>query len=265
MRLTRRTVLLGLVLAVGLAPAAAAWPPKVAEAIARDARRLLPSSLASALAAREDSVRASMEGLFVAGAPHANGRLGEHTLVFVNGEIDGALEQLRNRHVSDGLVRLGGLARLPIDLSDPAAGVDEMTLPGRVRDEYYLFVQANLSRIPVVVSDPKALELTRAELPAFWQRLLDESRRQTGLLRTEMVREGRIVSYRTIDFRSPVFGVASLSYSRAVTGVAATWLALWREVAGDLTRRPKPVEIKPQASPPAVAPARRPNLEGTRP
>jgi hypothetical protein len=143
--------------------------------------------------------------------------------------------------------------------------VDEVTLPGRARDEYYLFVQAALDKIPVVVSDPKALELTRAELPAFWQQLLDESRRQTALLRAEMVRDGRVVSYRTIDYRSPVFGVASLSYSRAVTGVAATWLALWREVQGDLTRRPKPVEIKPQAPPPSTDPARRPNLEGTGP
>jgi hypothetical protein len=54
------------------------------------------------------------------------------------------------------------------------------------------------------------------------------------------------VSYRTIDFRSPVYGVASLSYSRAVTGIAATWLAVWRDAHGDLTRPARQRIVTPQ-------------------
>jgi hypothetical protein len=248
----RSAALAWLSLSLLLAAQALAWPPAVAQAIARDARRLLPRSLASALAAREDGVRAHIDALFAA-APGVNGgRLSPQTLALVDGEADGVLELLRTQHVGDGLVRLGGLARLPLEVSDPASGVDETALPGRVRDEYYLFVQANLSKIPVVLSDPGALELSRADLAAYWQRLLEESRAHTDILRAEMLRNGRVVGHQSIDFRSPVFGVASLSYSRAVTGVAATWLAVWREAQGDLTRRAKPVEITPRAPPPAA-------------
>jgi hypothetical protein len=53
------------------------------------------------------------------------------------------------------------------------------------------------------------------------------------------------VDHRTLDYRSPVFGVGSLAYSRAVTAIAATWLAVWREAQGDLTRMPAPREVRP--------------------
>jgi hypothetical protein len=66
----------------------------------------------------------------------------------------------------------------------------------------------------------------------------------------ELFTNGRVVDHRRIDYRSPVFGVASLSYSRAVTAIAATWLAVWREARGDLTRTPRALEIHPRDAPP---------------
>jgi hypothetical protein len=59
-----------------------------------------------------------------------------------------------------------------------------------------------------------------------------------------------VVSHRTIDYRSPVFGVGSLSYSRGVTAIAATWLAVWRDVRGDVTRIPRPATVQPSDAPP---------------
>jgi hypothetical protein len=72
-----------------------------------------------------------------------------------------------------------------------------------------------------------------------------------------------VVDHRTIDFRSPVFGVASLAYSRAVTGIAATWLALWREARGDVTRRRPPSTVAPRERPDAAraTPAPQPSPE----
>jgi hypothetical protein len=107
--------------------------------------------------------------------------------------------------------------------------------------EYYAFVAANLDKIPVVLDDARALKLGRDELPAYWQSLLTRSREHSPVLRTELFVNGRVVRHQTIDYRSPVFGVGSLAYSRAVTAVAATWLAGWRSVRGDLgnTRTPK--------------------------
>ena len=57
------------------------------------------------------------------------------------------------------------------------------------------------------------------------------------------------MDHRSIDYRSPVFAVASLSYSRAVNGIAATWLAVWREAHGDTTRMPKAREVEPARRP----------------
>ena len=39
-------------------------------------------------------------------------------------------------------------------------------------------------------------------------------------------------------------------FSRAVTAIAATWLAVWREARGDLTRTPSPVPVHPSDAPP---------------
>lgn len=236
---------------LALPKSAGAWPAPINEAIARDARRLLPRGLAAALAHRDEDVRSEMarlpEGLTrLLAADLISGRLAPETAAAAQTPIDEALKLFKARHVGDGLARLGGLARVPIDLSD-AASASEEELPTRVREEYYLFVQANLSKVPVVLSDPRALELTRGDLPAFWQRVLKESRAETGVIRAEMLRDGRVVDHRAIDYRSPVFAVAALSYSRAVTAVAGTWLAVWREAHGDLSARPRPKEVVPSA------------------
>src|SRR6185295_20299345 len=122
--------------------------------------------------------------------------------------------------------------------------------PPGVVQEYYAFVAASLDKIPVVLDDPTAMKLKRGGLPAYWQKLIARSRDQSSVIRTELFQGGRVVDHRTLDYRSPVFGVASLSYSRAVTAIAATWLALWRESRGDLTRTPRAQEIHPRDAPP---------------
>jgi hypothetical protein len=237
-----------------------AWPAPISDAIVRDARRLLPHSLRVALARRDEAIRMEM-GRLPEGLPQAigsdllSGQLQPETVALVQKSGDGVLVDFKARRVGAGLVRLGALARVPIDLSDPALAPED-GLPGAVREQYYLFLQANLSKMPVVLTDPAALELSRAQMPDYWQALLKDSRAQTAILRAEMLRGGKVVDYRSIDYRSPVFAVASLSYSRAVTAVAATWLAVWREARGDLTLRPKPVEVDPQA--PAAAQAEGP-------
>jgi hypothetical protein len=40
--------------------------------------------------------------------------------------------------------------------------------------------------------------------------------------------------------------VGSLAYSRAVTAIAATWLAVWRDAQGDVTRMAAPRQVHPQ-------------------
>jgi len=247
---------------IGLLPCAPAraWTTTLMESLARDARRLLPRSLAQLLAEREKQV---LEECWrfpptlgqALGADLAAGRLQAETVDAAGARAAEVADLFRKRRVSEGVVRLGALLRIPADLSDPVLSAGAEGYPAGVTREYYAFVEGSLDKIPVVLDDELALKLDRKRLPEYWQRLLDRSRGDSPVIRTELFRNGRVVDHRTIDYRSPVFGVASLSYSRAVTAIAATWLAVWREVRGDLTRMPVPKEVRPEEDRPSPRPS----------
>jgi hypothetical protein len=236
---------------------AVAWPPSLLASLNRDARRLLPKSLAQLMAEREpeilDEAARFPTSLGQALAVDlSSGRLQEPTLAALDAEGGRAVELLRQKRVSEGLVRLGGFLRVPADLADPALAVGPAGYPSGVVREYYLFIDSNLGKIPVVLEDAAALKLGRDALPAYWQGMLDKSRERSAVIGIELFQSGRIVDHSRVDFRSPVFGVAQLAYSRAVNGIAATWLALWRSARGDLTRQPSPRVVVPRepTSPP---------------
>jgi len=258
---TRAFLLLGLLVAAP--PWAAAWPAETMTALSRDARKLLPRSLSRLLGEREsqvlDELRRFPPDLSRAlGEDLLSGRLRPETVAALQGEADRAVELLKEGQISQGLVRLGGLLRIPADLSDPVLAVGPEGWPPGLTREYYALFAANLNRMPVVLDDPKALQLTRKDLPAFWQSVLDRSRAHAPVLRTELFRDGRVVDHRRLDYRSPAWAVSSLAYSRAVTAGAATWLAVWREARGDTTKTPRAREVKPEAPPGALADDRRP-------
>jgi hypothetical protein len=235
---------------------ALAWPAETMTALSRDARKLLPRSLARLLGEREsfvlDETRRFPPELARALAQDLPaGRLRPETLEALAGHADAAFRLLKQGQASEGLVRLGGLLRIPADLSDPVLAVGPEGWPPGLTREYYALFAANLDRMPVVLDDRGALELARRDLPALWQALVDRSRSQVPVIRGELFKAGRVVDHRRLDYRSPAWAVSSLAYSRAVTGTAATWLAVWREAGGDSTRMPAAREVVPQAQPEA--------------
>lgn len=240
-----------LALLLALPRAAPAWPASLMERLARDARRLVPGSLGRLLAEREDKLFEEMRRFPPAlgqalGRDLTSGRLQPQTLASLEQQLKGASELLRQGQVSDGLLRLGGALRIPADVSDPVLSAGPAGYPPGVVREYYSFVEQNLSKMPVVLDDASALKLGGGELARYYQGLLSRSREQSWVIREELFQRGRVVDHRTLDWHSPVFGVASTSYSRAVTAIAATWLALWRDAGGDTTRMPRPTEIHPR-------------------
>jgi hypothetical protein len=211
---------------------ASAWPATLVQCLARDARRLLPRSLARLIAEREPQVleEAARFPPALGQALTADlqaGRLQPETLAALDAQAADAISLLKQQRVQEGIVRLGALLRVPADLSDPVLTAGAVGYPAGVTREYYAFIEGNLAKIPVVLDDPPALKMPQG---------------------------GRVVSHTRIDFRSPVFGVASLSYSRAVTSIAATWLAIWREARGDITRMRSPRELLPRDAPPVHPP-----------
>jgi hypothetical protein len=233
---------------------ASAWPSSLMQSLSRDARRLLPPSLARLMAEREPQIfeaaaRFPPELSQAVWADLGVGRLRPETVSALDTRAGEVLSLFRGRRVSEGVVRLGALLRIPADLADPVLTAGPEGYPPGVTQEYYAFIQASLDKIPVVLDDPAALKLRRSALPGYWQKLIVRSRDQSAVIRTELFQNGRLVDHRTLDYRSPVFGVASLSYSRAVTAIAATWLALWREARGDLTRIRQPVIVRAHDDP----------------
>jgi hypothetical protein len=255
---------------VALSGDAWAWPPSLLASLNRDARRLLPKSLAALMAEREreildEAARFPTPLGEALAADLSAGRLQAPTLTALDAEGGRAVEILRQKRVTEGLVRLGGFLRVPADLADPALAVGAAGYPPGVVREYYLFIETNLGKIPVVLEDATALKLRREALPAYWQTMLDKSRERAPVIGIELFQSGRLVSHRRVDYRSPVFGVAQLAYSRAVNGIAATWLALWRSARGDLTGQPSPRVVVPRepttlarpTSPASVSPPER--------
>jgi hypothetical protein len=224
--------------------------------LSRDARKLLPRSLGRLLGERESLVldetrRFPPELARALALDLPAGKLRPQTIAALSAHADAAFRLLKQGQVSEGLVRLGGLLRIPADLSDPVLAVGPEGWPPGLTREYYALFTANLARMPVVLDDRAALALTRAELPALWQSLVDRSRAQVGVVRGALFVNGRVVDHRRLDYRSPAWAVSSLSYSRAVTGTAATWLAVWREANGDTTSMPRAREVAPQPHPEA--------------
>jgi hypothetical protein len=252
----RRGAALAASLLLGFASTAGAWPVAIMQSLGRDARRLVPRSLARLMAEREREIleeaeRFPPEIAQALASDLGSGVLQPATVAALDGRAAEAVELLRQQRASEGVIKLGALLRIPADLSDPVLSAGEQGYPSGVVREYYAFVSGSLDKIPVVLDDASALRLGRRGLPAYWQAILGRSRSQSAVIRTELFQNGRVVDHRTIDYRSPVFGVGSLSYSRAVTAIAATWLALWREANGDLTRMPATRDVKPQEPPAA--------------
>lgn len=261
-RLTRALAALALL----AAPWAAAWTPPLTEAMLRDARRIVPKSLARLIAERERQVLDEMRR-FPADLSQAlardlsQGQLRPETLQAFDAWASEPVQLLREQQVGLGVIKLAALLRIPADLSDPAVTGGPPGYPAGVAREYYAFVEGSLSRLPVTLEDPRALSLPRRDLPRYWAGLYERSKAQAPVLRAELYRRGRLVDHRMIDYRNPVFGVAQISYSRAVTAIGATWSALWREARGDMTRVPRAREVEPQDRGPVVPDGLPPGLE----
>jgi hypothetical protein len=220
-------------------------------ALGRDARRLLPRSLSRLLGEREGQIRNELHRFpsdiaFLLAADIPAGQLRPETLAALDDETSRVIQLLREGQVSLGLVRLGSLLRVPADLADPILSGGGEGWPSGVPREYYALLHANLDKMPVVRDETTSLELTRDQLPELWQSLLDRSRPQASVIQAELFRNGRVVDHRRLDYRSPAWAVASISYSRAVTGIAATWLAVWRDARGDTTKMGRPRRISPR-------------------
>jgi hypothetical protein len=234
-RLDRLALLLLLPLSLPAAPAAA-WTPKTQVTIAWEAARLAPRDLYRQIYRERKEFEAGV------GAPfddsdalrHAKNGDGTGSLDRVIEEaVVGAIEAIRkHRPFTEIVRRMGTLSHFVADANNPLATSNTDAEESRYFADFLRYAQSAEPRFPLVFY---------GLMPA-----LDRSRDVAPLLAQTFARGRELYplvgqEYRKIDYasglgrfddRSTAFGVASLSFSHAVTDIALVMRYVWLKAGG---------------------------------
>jgi hypothetical protein len=226
---------LGFVLLLLFPLTATAWTRASDERIAKKGAALAPPDLRMLIERFESEYK---QGLARAQADEGTeshhffvtsrqGRLRER----IERETRGTVDAIRKGEPMSTVVeRLGGLVHLVADANNPfhVANTDPRLTSSKSDFEQYF--ERRLPRFPTVFYglDPEF------RLPSFLDRTFARSARFYPLVAGEYFRGGERRTSAAFDDRSTAFGVASISYSRAVTDVVNLYYFIWKEAGGDV-------------------------------
>jgi hypothetical protein len=224
---------LGIVLALALFPvAAAAWTRASDERIATKAAALAPPDLRlliekfdgdykEGLARAQSDEGSDIHHYFVLSR---QGRLREG----IERETRLAVQMIRKGEpMNDVVQRLGILAHLVSDANNPFHVATDGSQHSTTHDDFETYFERRLAKFPTVFYglDP------HFTLGTYLDRTFARSAKFYPLMRGEYERGG---SAAVFDDRSTAFGVASISYSRAVTDLVNLYYFIWKEAGGDV-------------------------------
>ena len=217
----------------GVAPAAA-WTPGTQLNIAREGARLAPPDLARQILRHQKAFEAGVVAPFDDADPnlHMKNPDGSGSLDrVIAAEVDAAIQAIRAPRPFEEIVRrLGVVSHYVADANNPLAAAAADGEEGRYFVDYLRYAETAEPRFPLVF---------------YGLRHNLERRRDVGPLVGAALRRGREVypkvglEYRRIGFasgigrfddRSSAFGVASVSFSHAVTDLVEVLRYIW--VAG---------------------------------
>jgi hypothetical protein len=224
---------LGIVLAIAFFPvAAAAWTRASDERIASKAAALAPPDLRLLLDKFAADYKAGLnraqsdEGsdihhYFVLSR---QGRLREG----IERETRLAVQMIRKGEpMSDVVQRLGILAHLVADANNPFHVANDAPRHSESHNDFETYFERRLAKFPTVFYglDPDF------RLTQYLDKTFARSARFYPLMRGEYERGGNAQLF---DDRSTAFGIASISYSRAVTDLVNLYYYIWKEAGGDV-------------------------------
>lgn len=125
--------------------------------------------------------------------------------------------------------RLGILAHLIADANNPFHTSGDSRL-APVHDDFEQYFERRLPRFPTVFYGINP----DLQLDPFIDRMLTRSSRLSPLVVEEYYRGGERQSSVSFDDRSTAFGVASISYSHAVSDLANLFFYVWKQAGGDV-------------------------------
>jgi hypothetical protein len=226
---------LGFVLLLLVTLPATAWTPVADERIAKKAATLAPPDLRMLIEKFEGDYR---RGLELARADEGSdshhyfarsrqGRLRDR----IERETRGTIAMIRKGDPMSHVVeRLGGLAHFVGDANNPFHAANDDPRLSVLRSDYAAFFEQRLAKFPTVFYglDPKF------SLTPYLDRTFARSASFYPLLREEYFRGGERRSAASFDDRSTGFGIASVSYSRAVSDLVNLYYFIWKEAGGDV-------------------------------
>lgn len=149
----------------------------------------------------------------------------------IRDEVKTTVKMIRERHpMRDVVHKLGFIAHLVADANNPfhVANSDPRLVASQADFERYF--DRKLTKFPTVfygLQHPLDLE-------AYLDATLTRSASYYPLLSEEYFRFGERRTSAEFDDRSTAFGIASLSYSHAVTDVVNIYYYIWKEAGGDV-------------------------------
>lgn len=146
-------------------------------------------------------------------------------------ETRGAIDAIRKGDPMPVVIeRLGGLVHLIADANNPFHVADDDARVNPAHDDYEQYFERRLAKFPTVFYglDPQF------RLSSYLDRTFARSAKFYPLVAGEYFRDGERRSSAAFDDRSTAFGIASVSYSRAVTDVVNVYYYIWKEAGGDV-------------------------------
>jgi hypothetical protein len=214
---------------------AAAWTPATDQRIAQKGAALAPPDLRMLIELFDSDYK---QGL--ARAQSDEGTDSHHYFVLsregrlrerIERETRGTVDAIRKGEPMNSIVeRLGGLVHLIADANNPFHVAKDNPRLNASQSDFEQYFERRLPRFPTVFYglDPEF------RLPSYLDRTFTRSAKFYPLVASEYFRDGTRRTSAAFDDRSTAFGVASISYSRAVTDVVNLYYFIWKEAGGDV-------------------------------
>ena len=213
-----------------------AWTPAVDQRIASKAIALAPPDLRLVVRkfnpqfqealSRAEGDEGSDRHFYAPSSRHGKLR------IQLEAEINNAIDVMKNRKpVSEFVERLAVISHLISDANNPFhTGDRDPRLDDACRSDFEAYVERKTATMPTVFY---GLEMP-LQLDDYLSAIFKRSAHLYPLLGEEYFRFGERHTSDDFDDRSTAFGVASVSYSHAVTDLVNIYYYIWKESGGDV-------------------------------
>jgi hypothetical protein len=208
------------------------WTPAAEERMAARASLLAPPDMRLLITKYDKDFKRGIQ-LAARSEGDAHRRvLGQGQLTAIlDGEIQDAIRIMRKeRQVGPFVEKLGAIAHLLADANNPFHVSDADPRLRGVQSDYESYFERRMATFPTVFY---GLRINR-DVPGYLDAVVRRTEAFHPLLSEEYFRGGRTRTSREFDDRSTAYGVASISYSRAVTDIINVYYYIWREAGGDV-------------------------------